>query len=437
MRVLTGFKYVVFATIACSAGIAAAQDITQQGGDLSTDIPGRNAIQVAAPNLASQEREDLQLSGFEQFHKNFEKSEGLGPNFTDVSCGGCHVQNGKGPISFNIRGIGSSVVVKVGLPSRDRFGFHKAIPGVGKQLQDHDIAGRTKYKIRLQWKTLRGTYPDRTPYSLRSPSLSFTLPNISQRSIRYSLRMSPILIGMGLLGDIPEWSLLAAQSNQASSRTGISGRVNRVLDATNNISAIGRFGFKAGQPTLEQQTALALFNDIGITNQIFNDPRIAPEYPTELFNRLMVYQLIPGVPKATSQDDPTVIYGKGLFQSTGCSDCHTMTQQTGEDILNPELSNQTIHPFTDLLLHDMGSELGDNFMEGAARSSEWRTTPLWGLGFSSTVSSVRPIFLHDGRARTIEEAILWHGGEGKRSRDRFMKLKKTDRAALVRFLRSL
>ena len=422
--------------------IVSAQDLTNLGGELSTDLTGHNAIQVVAPNVTDEIRRTKQLTGFSVFHRIVTREQGLGSRFVNASCGGCHLQNGKGSLSFNGRNnaldLGSSMVIKVSLKGRERDGGAKKVPGIGTQIQDQRVDGRAKYDIKLKWEYISGKYPDGTRFKLRKPKLSFKIPGIRSSRLRHSLRMSPLLIGLGLLEFIPEETILALSDPTDSNGDGISGKPNYIPDVRTGNFSLGRFGFKASAPTVEQQTVAALLLDMGIKSSLLNGAASAEISDDEL-DRLTVYQQIPGVPKARNQDDPTVQLGKSLFQSIGCADCHKMTLQTSPDA-PVELANQTIHPFTDLLLHDMGPSLSDNRPDYSANGSEWRTTPLWGLGFSEMLaneSGISARFMHDGRARSIEEAILWHGGESSRSRTNFKNLPANQRAAVIQFLKSL
>ncbi len=410
----------------------AAQDYTRLGGDLTSDRPGPSAVQVFAPNVTSAERRALQLSGFAPFHNIMQEVEGLGPRFVNSSCGGCHVQNGRGPIDFGRSSFGGgSIVVKV-KPRRANANLQ-----VGPVLQNHSVLGNTYHKLRLRWKLLKGTYPDGSIYVLRKPDLSFRVAGINSRKLAYSLRMSPALIGPGLLEAIPESAIQSLADPDDLNGDQISGKANYVLNLRTGQVVLGRFGFKAGQPTVEQQSAAALGNEMGVSNTLFPGADSAVlECSDDQLKRLVLYQHLGGVPAARNQSEPTIEEGKRLFTKVGCDSCHTATFVTG-DHESPELVGQTIHPFTDSLLHDMGRGLSDMHSESMAEGYEWRTTPLWGLGYSETLSPVKQRYLHDGRARSIEEAILWHGGESKNSRDSFKKLSKEQRQALIDFLRSL
>ncbi|MCB0332787.1 MAG: thiol oxidoreductase, partial [Bdellovibrionales bacterium] len=239
-----------------------------------------------------------------------------------------------------------------------------------------------------------------------------------------------------LLEAIPEYQILSWSDPEDDDNDGISGVPQYSPDKVNGGLGLGRFGFRASSPTLAQQSGAASFFDMGVTNPLFMVDGEEPETSAENFEKLVIYQALAGVPIARDQDDPTVIRGKELFQTVGCDGCHKMTVTTS-DAQNPELDGQVIHPFTDLLLHDMGDGLADERAEFSASGSEWKTTPLWGLGFYKTVSHVTPRYLHDGRALTIEEAILWHGGEAEAAQEAFKDLPKADRKALIKFLKSL
>lgn len=431
-------RLLLFGSALLLAARGEAQDITRLGGDLTTELTGHNALQVAAPNTSSYERYTRQISGFEVFHRQRTEASGAGPRLINASCGGCHVDNGKGPLKFRTgANKGSTMVVKVSLPGLAENGAPRDVPNVGEQLLDHSISGRTFFDIRLNWINVPGQYPDGKRYTLRRPDLKFHIPGRNQRTIAFSLRMSPMLIGLGLLEAVPDEVVLALSDPYDLDGDGISGKPNYVPNIRANGLSIGRFGHRASHPTVEQQSGAAAFHDMGLTNALFPGEDSAPvELSDDDFDRLVIYQQIPGLPIARDQENPKVILGKQIFQQIGCDACHVMTLQIGANSA-PELANQTIHPFTDLLLHNMGPDLADKRAEFSARGSEWRTAPLWGLGFAKTVSNVRPTFLHDGRARTIEEAILWHGGEAKAAQKRFKSLAQAKREALVVFLNSL
>lgn len=421
----------------CSS-IASAQDFSRLGGDLTSNFAGRFVLQLPASNVTDQARFQTMLDGFSVFHAIFTAKEGIGPFFVNNSCGGCHVENGRGPLTLGrSRGGLSALVVKVSLRGIGSTGIPRPVPGIGEVLQPHSERGRNRFELGLKWRMKKGKYPDGTQYELRSPLLQFRVRDTSSRKILSSLRMTPGIIGTGLLESISEQTLLELSDPEDANGDGVSGRPNYVLDRNTSLIAIGRFGFKGAQPTVEQQSLAALASEMGLTNRLFPDVSGKPNaFPDSQISPLVTYQKIAGVPSARNQATEKGILGRDLFKQIGCADCHRMTVRTSSSA-DPELANQEIHPFSDLLLHDMGPGLADRRPEGLASGFEWRTTPLWGLGFLSTVSRVKQFFLHDGRARTIEEAILWHGGEAKRSQEKFVNLPKDSRIDLITFLESL
>lgn len=433
-------KSLLFLSYVVSAGTVRAQDLTLLGGALTSDLPPTAALQLPAPNVAD-DRRQFHIDGHGDFHTSFEFTKidnkpVLGPNFNHVSCGGCHVEDGRGPIRFAKSPPGSAMLIKVSVKGRKKNGAPKDVPGVGEQLQDHTLQGKSRFNIKLSYSKVRGQYPDGTRYTLRRPIVSFSIPGFDSRKILSSVRMTPPTIGMGLLEAIPNETLIAMSDPGDLDKDGISGRVSYVADLETGTKTVGRFGFRATHVNIRQQSAAAFFNDMGMTSEILKKSGQPIEVSPEVLARVQFYLQAAGVTPARDQSDPDVIAGKALFQQVNCSGCHKMTLQTGPG-LTLEVANQEIHPFTDLLLHDMGPDLADNRPEFTATGREWRTTPLWGLGLFDVLSRSAPGFLHDGRARNFEEAILWHGGEAKKSREAFKALTKTERAQLIRFLRSL
>jgi CxxC motif-containing protein (DUF1111 family) len=420
--------------------ISLAQDLQHLGGDLTSDRPVKFALELPAPNIGSQEKIDYHLAGHEDFHKSlaFKKIDGkiiLGPYFNHNTCGKCHVRNGRGAVRFSEH-TGSPMLVKVALKGLNRDRSPKNVPGVGEQLQDHSVDGSSRFDIELGWKYIRGNYRDGSPYELRKPDLKFEVPGYRQDQLAQSIRITPPVIGMGLLEAVSDTDIEAMADPSDADGDGISGRVSRVPNRLTKTTAIGRFGFKASQPTLRQQSAAAFFNDMGLTNPLFRIKGKRVEIEDATLDRLVYYLRAAGVTPARNQTDPNVIAGKEIFQRLDCHGCHKMTLSTSASETE-ETAYQTFHPFTDLLLHDMGPDLADTRPEYSAKASEWRTTPLWGIGLVGILSKNQPGFLHDGRARTLAEAILWHGGEARRARNAFRGLSRTERAQLITFLKSL
>jgi len=417
---------------------AQAQDITLLGGATTTTDPllqeNQNAIQATAPNVKEQTLKDIQTQGFTVFHTERNKETGLGPHFVNRGCSSCHIQNGRGSTTLRK----SALVIKVAEKNKfNEDGSPVDLENVGEQLQHRSIKNRKRFRIRIKYRKIRRQYKDGESIILRRPLIQFRVKKYKKRDIGYSLRMTPMIFGVGLLESIPEEQILALSDPEDSNNDGISGKPNYVTDQKAKKLSLGRFGYKASHPTVEQQSAAASFLDMGISNPIFkeNEEEMTEK---ELF-LLTMYQKLASVPSARTQDNENVQKGKILFQEFGCNDCHVMKFTTKNKEI-PELDNQTIFPFTDLLLHDMGSGLADTRPEFSATNREFRTTPLWGLGFSIIIAEkfgVKPRFLHDGRARTLEEAIFWHNGEALSSKNAFRNANKEQREQLIYFLRSL
>ena len=438
------FFLIILAAALSLAPNSRAQDLSDLGGDLTNDIPANFAITLPAPNISSDELYTFNLEGFVVFNHLFDQEKRndkfiLGPNFNHNACGSCHVGDGKGRVAISQTSPGSAMLVKVALRGLNDDGSPRNVPGVGEQLQDHTKRGGHRFNINLSWLPVRGSYPDGTRYKLRKPNLTFEIPGYTGKKagrIVHSLRMTPPVFGMGLLEAVPDETIEAMADPDDLDQDGISGRVSLVPDRETNTIKIGRFGFRASNTTVKQQSAAAFFNDMGMTNELFTDETGSQEVSDEEMAKVVFYQQAVGVPKAKDQSDPDVIAGKELFQTVGCDDCHKMTLTTGVTSV-VETNNQEFHPFTDLLLHDMGRGLSDKRAEFSASGREWRTTPLWALGFLEDLNRLDQRYLHDGRARTVEEAILWHGGEAKASRDAFKALELNQRLQLLRFLRSI
>lgn len=428
--------YLLLSCVVIAPLSAQQEDFTRLGGDLSHNIPGHNGLQVVAPNIIDDERRMTQLQGFENFHGRLTASEGLGPSFVNDACGGCHVSNSRGHVRLKRRGALNEMVVKLQVPEDQQLGLTSEQINI-QQFPDRSLAvasgRRSPHRVRLSWRERR---------QLRSPRLRINMRGYTRRQIVSSLRMTPPLVGLGLLEAIPAEQILALSDPEDANEDGISGRPNLVLNRESSGLEIGRFGFKAVHPTLRQQTAAASFFDMGVTSDIFPGPSptpAAPELNDSAMHLLELYQALAGVPMARRQDTRKVSQGRDIFQQIGCADCHHMTFTTASE-RHPELDNQVIHPFTDLLLHDMGRGLADRVTEGIAQGNEWRTTPLWGLGFTAQVArdaGVKPHYLHDGRARSLNEAILWHKGEASQVRREYQRLGRRQHRALMAFLESL
>ncbi|QDE68771.1 di-heme oxidoredictase family protein [Myxococcus xanthus] len=360
----------------------------------------------------------------------------LGPNYVAPSCVACHVQNGRALPPGNNTTL-TNYVVKVGQANG------AADPFLGYRLQPRRTSGTPEGEARITgWTVSSGTYGDGTRFELRRPNYGFT----NNTPTNYSARITPQLVGMGLLEAIPESAIAALADPNDSNGDGISGRMHQVRDPQTGVTRLGRFGWKASTATVRHQVAEALNSDIGVTTSVFPSLDCGPSQQgctgtsTELANteldKLTRYISLLGVPARRNLSDATALRGETLFNNAGCARCHTASLTTSAYHPHAELRGQTIRPYTDLLLHDMGTGLADNLPDGQATGAEWRTPPLWGIGLTAGVSGGEA-YLHDGRARNLAEAILWHGGEGQAARNNFANMNSADRDALLAFLRSL
>ncbi|MBS1913861.1 MAG: c-type cytochrome [Bacteroidetes bacterium] len=368
----------------------------------------------------------------------------LGPFYNAVSCAGCHVRDGRGHPPATVDEIPETMVFRLSLLTERGPVPH---PVYGRQLSYYHTDGEAgEGTVCVSYTETSGEFADGTAYTLTKPVYTFNHMSygpIGERAM-YSPRVAQLIAGIGLLDAIPAESVLAHADPDDRDRDGISGRPNYVIDERTGQTMLGRFGWKANQPTVEQQVANAFQFDIGIMpSHRASDGADSctakdamPEITDAELRSVAFYTRLAAVPARRGCNDRTVLRGKGIFNAIGCAGCHVPRFTTGVVDGMPELTYQTIFPYTDLLLHDMGAELSDNRPDGLAGGAEWRTPPLWGIGLTAVVSG-HTRFLHDGRARNLEEAILWHGGEGAGARDLYKRLRRDDREALIAFLTSL
>lgn len=386
-----------------------------------------------------------------------EATDGLGPLFNARTCDGCHPRNGRGDPET------AGLLLRLSIPDPDAAaGIPASLPEpvYGSQLQDLAVPGHLgEGRVAISYREDPFTLADGSVVSLRTPSYGIAEPAYGplHPDLMLSPRLAPQLIGLGLLEMIDEADVLSRADPDDADGDGISGRPNLLWDPDRQVFVLGRFGWKAGQPTLSQQNATALAIDMGLSSPLYpahagdctlaqTDCRAGPhgdspqfeslEVPSILSDPLDFYVAHLAVPARRSIDDPQVLQGKGLFYGAGCIACHTPKYVTATDASRPALSRQLIWPYTDLLLHDMGDGLADGAPEAGAEGREWRTPPLWGIGLLASVNG-HTHYLHDGRARTLVEAILWHDGEAAAARDAFAAMDAADRAAMIVFLESL
>lgn len=401
-----------------------------------------------APNLSAQALA-LHDVGDVNFEVEFEPETGLGPVFDNVSCEECHLGDGRGTPPSDGATF-ESMLFRGSIPGRGLHGGPNPIPGFGGQIQLRAVPGfQPEAYAKITYTDSTGSFADGTKYTLRVPQYTLrggygSLPG----GFLISPRTAPAVFGLGLLEAVPDWTLLAMADPSDRNRDGVSGRPNWAWDAIKQRTQLGRFGWKANVPGLLQQTAGAYNGDMGITSTIFPAESCegqiqypgcaahAAEIDPQLVQAVAFYTQTLGVPARRALDDPTAQQGERLFYAAGCNACHAPTLRTGVLRNVPAVSGQVIHPYTDLLLHDMGQGLADGRNDFLASGSEWRTAPLWGVGLIETVNS-HPNLLHDGRARNFLEAVMWHGGEAAGARERVRRMTATDRNALVTFLKSL
>lgn len=377
--------------------------------------------------------------------------DGLGPTFNRVSCSGCHFKDGRGRPPLTPAEPMNSMLLRLSIAGKADDGGPMPHPIYGGQLNPFGIHGVSgEGKATILYEEVVGEYADGTKYSLRKPTYSFSNMAFGEigNATMFSPRVAPAVYGLGLLEAIAEETILAIADENDDDGDGISGRPNYVPDINGN-KVVGRFGWKANVASLKQQNAGAALGDMGITtsmNQNQNCPETQkecnsatnggkPEMSDEQLEKMIFYSQTLAPPARRDVDNKQVMLGAKLFAQHKCSSCHTPKMRTGEHEIK-QLANQDIQPFTDLLLHDMGDELADNRPDYEANGNEWRTPPLWGIGLVETVNG-HTNFMHDGRARNIEEAILWHGGEAAPSKEAFRNMSKKERTALITFLNSL
>ena len=369
----------------------------------------------------------------EQGNPTFSKHIGkAGPNFIARSCVDCHVNNGRS-LPPNTGVSLQQALIRVG---DDADG--NPHPVLGSVLQSQASSGDAEADVTIDsYTTINGTYGDGTAYTLRKPVYSFStvVPQY------YSIRMASQLVGLGLLEAIDEASILALADPTDDDSDGISGRAREITDPETGDTRLGRFGNRATHAKVSHQIASALNTDIGIATHIFptldgDTSQSTAEIDATELDQMNRYVVTLGVSARRDLEDVTALAGEQYFNTMGCVKCHTPTITTGQYHPISELRNQTIHPYTDLLLHDMGAGLADNMGEDDVLASEWRTPPLWNIGLTKGISGGEA-YLHDGRAETIEAAILWHGGEGEAAKEAFRTADQASRDALIKFLKSL
>lgn len=448
-----------------SVGGAGPDPRTLSGGDLTIFDATSQAFSQPAPNLSAQSLA-LHLAGDVRFEDQFVTAgnpinPGLGPIFNNDACISCHNRDGRGrPVDSNGNAT-DQIFLRLSMSGNDPLtGGPLPVPGFGVQLQTRAVFGvAPEAKLHIGYQEVVGQYGDGGEYRLLRPAYTIANAYIPlPTEVMTSPRVAPPVHGMGLLEAIPEADIRGRADPSDSDGDGISGRVNEAWNVETGRIELGRFGWKANTPTLRQQNAAAYNEDIGVTTPTMPVESSAgqlqfdgivddPELEDAALSEVTFYVATLAVPARRDVDDPAVSRGEELFNNSlasggaSCASCHVPTQRTAGLAhlpagLSAELADQTIHPYTDLLLHDMGDGLADGRPDFLANGREWRTPPLWGIGLTPVVNG-HTRFLHDGRARSVEEAILWHGGEAQASSEAFRAMPKADRDSLIAFLMSL
>ncbi|KGJ94954.1 di-heme oxidoredictase family protein [Colwellia psychrerythraea] len=396
--------------------------------------------------------------------------DGLGPLFNTRSCIACHTAGSRAKIDEAGQILPLSLVVRLGstdpaITSVDPvYGGQIQPRSISYRLTDAEIIKQSSYTDNVgeawldkSYDKVLGNFVDGEAYELLKPRYKLTKLAYGELAphIGISVRLAPNIFGMGLLNAIKTDDLLNQEDSTDSNGDGISAKYNRVPNVITGEIEVGRFGFKAKQPNLHQQVAAAFRDDIGITNTSFTDEtctktQVACNYaakhgghsladleiPDNRLDFTVTFNEFLGVPPARNLQSETVQRGRALFYQAKCQQCHIPSYVTDENYPVKALAKQTIWPYTDLALHDMGEGLADGVYEFNASGREWRTAPLWGIGLQQYKTGQQR-FLHDGRARTISEAILWHGGEAEPAKQAYVALNKQQRDALVKFVKAI
>ncbi|NIB39899.1 thiol oxidoreductase [Pseudomaricurvus alkylphenolicus] len=473
---------VTLAILPCLQAFAATQTTLTalSGGQASVRATDHRAFSRPSANMPLMKRLDFSVG--HSFFRNpwvaapasTDARDGLGPLFNTNACQNCHIRDGRGHAPAANGDQVVSMLVRLSIDSDQPlppFLPNHPEPNYGSQLQDFALPGfQPEARVNIRYISHWITLDDGEQVELRRPQLELSDPAYGELhpDLRTSARIAPPMIGLGLLEAIPATQLEAAADPTDRDGDGISGRINLVWDQSKQRLVPGRFGWKAAQPNLRQQNAAAFHGDMGITSDLFvaencteaqlpcgsqttgtapnksgsqetdasQSADTVPEISSHLLDQVTFYTRNLAVPTRRNPDHPQVQRGEKLFKEFGCHQCHISRQRTAPDYELSWLADQTIFPYTDLLLHDMGEGLADQSREFVANGSEWRTPPLWGIGLTFTVGGVES-YLHDGRARNLQEAILWHGGEAQKSRDAYKAAPKDQRRALLQFLQDL
>jgi CxxC motif-containing protein (DUF1111 family) len=432
----------------------------------------RDIYSHPAPNLPFEGRQRFQL-GNGLFRRDWvaapastHASDGLGPLFNARSCQGCHLKDGRGVVPVGDEPA-VSLFLRLSVPAKtdaerkllaERRAATLPEPTYGGQLQNFAVQGLpAEGRMQVDYTETTIALNGGETAKLRMPRYRVTELGFGpmRDDVLLSPRLAPPMLGLGLLQAIHPDDILRGVRKQPDA-DGVRGKAAYVRDEHGELQ-LGRYGWKSGQHTVASQGAHAFAGDMGLSTPLLTDHagdctagesacRAQPhgmqqalgdsEVSAEMMQLVAFYSENVGVPARRDIDDPVVLAGKQLFYASGCTACHTPKFVTRRDAPQPEHRFQLIWPYSDLLLHDMGEGLADHRPDGDASGSEWRTPPLWGIGLATTVNE-RATFLHDGRARTLLEAVLWHGGEAEKAKQRVVDMEPAQRRALIRFVESL
>ncbi|MDO6597109.1 di-heme oxidoredictase family protein [Oceanihabitans sp. 2_MG-2023] len=426
-------------------------------GDLGVNSTSANAFGFEIDGLSFTEIGQFS-TGNSLFNQNWVSSpasttarDGLGPTFNARACASCHFKDGRGGPLVNGQNS-DGFLMRISLPGQDTFGNPNPVNSYGNQIQDQANNNIPfEAKVNVSYEIIEGEYLDGTSYQLQKPIYTFSEEQFgSLAGVQTSPRVAQQTIGLGLVSALPDNEILQFADEFDANNDGISGKPNYVYDIESGTHILGKYGWKANMPSLKQQIAGAFSGDMGLTTSLFPENNCPspqqdcidaptggePEVTDTQLDRVLFYQSTLAVPNRRNFTDESVLKGKVLFTELNCISCHAINQTTGSSDVHSILENVTIRPYSDFLLHDMGDDLADNRPDFEANGNEWRTQPLWGIGLISTVND-HTFFLHDGRARNIEEAILWHGGEAENSKNKFKNLTEEERTNLIDFVNSL
>ena len=422
------------------------------GGGTTIFSDNSNAFSTVAPNASGTDFTNHAF-GDAQFEQSFVTAPatvngGLGNIFNNTSCVSCHIKDGRSAFPSNITNL-SGLLLRGSIAGFGLNGSPNPIPGFGTQIQNQAVFGSVpEARYQVSFTTINETLADGTVISLRKPIFTLVDSYIALPSnILLSPRIATPVFGLGLLEAISEADILSKQDINDLDNDGISGKANYVWDPVLVQTKLGRFGWKANSSSVLVQCAGAYVEDMGVTNYVFpnetgfnqsngqdglNDD---PEISNGILDAVALYCKTLAVPASRSATNIDVRRGAKIFEEISCVKCHSPKQQSSYNAI-ASISNQIFYPYTDLLLHDMGADLADNRPDYLATGTEWKTRPLWGIGLTQIVNG-HTHFLHDGRARSITEAILWHGGEAQNSKEKFKQLSTQKRNELLAFINSL